>query len=98
MSRFALAVILLAASVSTAMADTIKLPAAVDSVLSASFSSGSGDDVTHVVSVLCKMKDGRQRLYVVTKVSAGRFFGMGRLANPDFIDFVIGKTVVPVWE
>lgn len=79
--------------------DTIKLPGVVDHVVSSGFSSGSGEDVTFVATVLCKLKDGGTRMYVVTRVSVGRFFGMGRLSVPDFVDFVVEpKRTAAVWE
>jgi hypothetical protein len=99
MKKMMLMFVLCVVASASAVADTVKLPATVESVKSATFSSGSGDDICQVLSVLCKMKNGRDRLFVITKASAGRWLGMGRLANPDEIDFVIDpKATKAVWE
>ena len=82
-----------------ALSDTIRLPGTVSNVMSATFSAGSGEDVTHVVTVVCRMKDESVKMFVLTQVSAGRVFGFGRMATPDFIDFKIdSKCKQPVWE
>ncbi len=83
----------------TAGADVVRLPGVVKEVISSDFSACSGKDVTQVVTCLCKLQDGSYRMYVVTQISSGRLFGMGRLAAPDFVDFKIeSKRTAAVWE
>ena len=77
------AAIILAYLAWAAGADTIVLPSNVKELKSASFSPGGRDDMIRSLTLLCKMEDGSDRIFIVIQTAMSGFFGLNRWTLPD---------------